>query len=444
MGRFLGAAVRPAANVILPRGAVMKRIAGRELALLAGFAVAVGLIQAWLGAAYTLRMLVEASCYALLALGLGVQWGYGGQFNVGVMGFVALGGFASVLLSYPVNEDFLSSGGPAGLARVGLYAVLGAAAVFAISRLHRIGVPRGIRTAATIAAALVVYLIVTTALDPVAAEIELKAGFIGGLGLPAWTGWLAGGVLAGLVAWPIGRICLGLRSDYLAIATLGIAEIIKAFLKNADWLTRGTLTVSPLPWPVPVPDEIGFVWARAGYLSLTATMVVVIYFLLQGAYRAPWGRMMRSIRDNEISAAAMGKDVNRRRLEIFVFGSIIIGIGGAAIVSFVRIFDPAGFLPQQYTFLVWVMVILGGSGNNLGAIAGALLVYVVWTLSEPATLFLFDLVRELGGAWFGWEAPSDFQSRALQMRVFVIGLTITLILRFAPRGILPERTPKHE
>ena len=422
----------------------MKRLAARELALLAGLVVAVGLIQAWLGTAYTLRMLVEASCYAILALGLGIQWGYGGLFNVGVVGFVALGGFASVLLSYPVNEDFLSSGSAAGLARVVLYAVLGIAAVFAIGRLHRLGVPRGLRTAATIAAAAAVYLVVTTALDPVAGEIEAKAGFVGGLGLPAWTGWLAGGALAGLVAWPIGRICLGLRSDYLAIATLGIAEIIKAFLKNADWLTRGTLTVSPLPWPVPAPDEVGFVWARAGYLCLTAAMVVVIYVLLERAYRAPWGRMMRAIRDNEVSAAAMGKDVNRRRLEIFVFGSVLIGIGGAAMVSFVRIFDPAGFLPLHHTFLVWVMVILGGSGNNLGAIVGALLVYIIWTLSEPAALLLFDALRDLGGAWFGWEAPSDLQSRALQMRVFVIGLTITLVLRFAPRGLLPERVPRHE
>ena len=421
----------------------MKRLAVRELVVLAGLLVAVGLIQTWLGTAYTLRMLVEASCYALLALGLGIQWGYGGQFNVGVMGFVALGGFASVLFSYPVNEDFLNSGGPAGLARVGLYAVLGVAAVLAIGLLHRIGVPRGIRTAAVIAAAATVYLIVTAALDPVAREIEANAGFVGGLGLPAWAGWLAGGVLAGLVAWPIGRICLGLRSDYLAIATLGIAEIIKAFLKNADWLTRGTLTVSPLPWPVPVPDEIGFVWARAGYLCVTAAMVVAVYFLLERAYRAPWGRMMRAIRDNEVSAAAMGKDVNRRRLEIFVFGSIVIGIGGAAMVSFVRIFDPAGFLPQNYTFLVWVMVILGGSGNNLGAVVGALLVYIIWTLSEPATLFLFDALSDLG-AWLGWEAPSDLRSRALQMRVFVIGLTITLVLRFAPRGVLPERVPRHD
>ena len=422
----------------------MKRLPGRELALLAGLVVAVGLIQAWLGTAYTLRMLVEASCYAILALGLGIQWGYGGLFNVGVVGFVALGGFASVLLSYPVNEDFLSSGSAAGLARVVLYAVLGIAAVFVIGRIHRLGVPRGLRTAATIAAAAAVYLVVTTALDPVAGEIEAKAGFVGGLGLPAWTGWLAGGALAGLVAWPIGRICLGLRSDYLAIATLGIAEIIKAFLKNADWLTRGTLTVSPLPWPVPAPDEVGFVWARAGYLCLTAAMIVVIYVLIERAYRAPWGRMMRAIRDNEVSAAAMGKDVDRRRLEIFILGSILIGVGGAAMVSFVRIFDPAGFLPLHHTFLVWVMVILGGSGNNLGAIVGALLVYIIWTLSEPATLLLFDALRDLGGAWFGWEAPSDLQSRALQMRVFVIGLTITLVLRFAPRGLLPERVPRHE
>jgi branched-chain amino acid transport system permease protein len=94
-------------------------------------------------------------------------------------------------------------------------------------------------------------------------------------------------------------------------------------------------------------------------------------WLLERAWHAPWGRMMRAIRDNEEAAEAMGKDVNARRLEIFVLGNVIIGLGGAALISFAGIFDPQGFAPLQHTFLIWVMVILGGAGNNLGAVFGA-------------------------------------------------------------------------
>ncbi|WP_417518869.1 branched-chain amino acid ABC transporter permease [Minwuia sp.] len=419
-------------------------IARREIVLYAGLVLLVLAVFLSQGPAYGVRMLAEAGCYAILALGLTIQWGYAGLFNAGVMGFVAIGGAVTMMLTYPVNADFWNSDNPSELGNVLLWLIGGVALVVATSRLDRIGVPKSLRTAITAVVAGAVYLTVVMQLEPVASEIEKTAGFVGGLGLPVWIGWAMGGVVAGLIAWFIGHICLGLRSDYLAIATLGIAEIIKALLKNSDWLTRGTLTVSPLPWPVPTPDEIGFVAARSAYLAVTAVLIVAIYFLLQRAYHAPWGRMMRAIRDNEVSSASMGKNVNRRRLEVFILGSVLMGIGGAALVSFSRIFDPSGFIPLNHTFLVWVMVILGGAGNNRGTIFGALLVYVIWTMSEPAALALFDVVRAVGETAFAWEAPADLNSRALQMRVFVIGLTITLVLRYAPKGVLPEEVRKHD
>ena len=414
----------------------------REIWLFALLAALYALVAAIFGLAYGLRMGIEAACYAVIALGLGLQWGQAGLFNAGVMGFVAIGGFMTVLFSFPRNAAFWHSDMPGRLALVALYAIAGIALTWAASRLDRIGLPRRWRTLATLMTGAASYLAVISALDPVAADIEAKAGFIGGLGLPVWVGWLVGGAAAGLIAWFTGRICLGLRSDYLAIATLGIAEIIKAVLKNADWLTKGTLTVSPLPWPVPAPDDIGFVAARAAYLALMAALIVVIWSLLERAHRAPWGRMMRAIRDNETAAAAVGKDVNRRRLEIFVLGSMLMGLGGAALVTSTRIFDPAGFLPLNHTFLVWVMIILGGPGRNAGAVFGALFVYVVWVMSEPAALMLFHAIRDLGRDWFGWIAPADLDSRALQARVFAIGLTISLVLRYAPGGVLPEKLPR--
>jgi len=415
----------------------------REITLFAGLLGLMAIIWTTFGSAYTLRMSIEAMCYAMLALGLTIQWGYAGLFNVGVMGFVAVGAFTTVILCFPINADFWNSDNPAALGGVLLRLAVGVVIVFAVSRIDRIGASRKFRNWMMWIAIAVVYLTVSSALDPVARNIEETSYFVGGLGLPVWIGWIAGGLMAGVVAWLIGHICLGLRSDYLAIATVGIAEIIKTLLKNADWLTKGTLTVSPLPWPVPTPNDVGFIAARAGYLSITAAMVVVIYLLVERAYKAPWGRMMRSIRDNEIAAESMGKDVNRRRLEIFILGNIFIGIGGAALVTSVRIFDPSGFIPLYHTFLVWVMVILGGSGNNRGAIFGAVFVYILWTMSEPVAIVLFDYIEIWGRQWFDWDPPRDLDSRALSMRVFVIGLAIVLVLRYAPKGLIPEEVIRH-
>ena len=415
----------------------------REALLFGALLIVVLAIYASMGTAYSTRMLVEASCYAILALGLTIQWGYAGQFNAGVMGFVALGGFCAMLFSVPLNDAFWGTELPGELGRVLLYGIAAALLVYGASQLGRLGVPKKLRIVITVLLAVVLYLVVISMLRDVTSEIQSRAGFVGGFGLPAWTGWIVGGALAGGIGYFIGRMCLGLRSDYLAIATLGIAEIIKAFLKNSDWLTRGTATVSPLPWPTPGPSELGFTLARALYLSITAAMIVVIFFLLHRAYHAPWGRMIRAMRDNEVSAAAMGKDINKRRLEIFVLGCILMGIGGAALTSFNSLFDPQGYLPLNHTFLVLVMVILGGPGNNLGTIFGAVAVYIIWLMSEPLALFLMHNGAALGQAWFDWQPPGNLDSRALQARVFVIGLLISLVLRFAPKGLLPEQVRHH-
>lgn len=416
----------------------------REVILFGLLLAAVLGVYALMGAAYSTRMLVEAACYAVLALGLTIQWGYAGQFNAGVMGFVALGGFCAMLFSVPVNEDFWGTPLPGELGRVLLYAVAATLVVIATTRLDRIGVPRKLRTVIAVVLGLVLYLIVISLLREVTGQIEDRAGFIGGFGLPAWVGWIIGGALAGGVGYFIGHICLGLRSDYLAIATLGIAEIIKAFLKNSDWLTRGTATVSPLPWPTPGPSELGFTLARALYLSVTAVVIAAIFFLLHRAYHAPWGRMIRAIRDNEVAAAAMGKDINRRRLEIFVLGCILMGLGGGMLASFNSLFDPNGYLPLNHTFLVLVMVILGGPGNNLGTLFGAVAVYIIWIMSAPLALWLMDLSIALGEGIFGWNAPDNMDSRALQARVLVIGVLITVVLRVAPKGLLPEKIRHHD
>ncbi len=409
----------------------------RDLLLGFGLAMVIVFILFSQGSAYTSRMLVEAACYAVIALGLNIQWGYAGLFNIGIMGFIAAGAFMTMLVSFPVNDAFWNGSGPGLLVRPIVTLVIGVGIILALKKMPSL--PQWLRTLLIVIVVATTYLLVTTGIEPAAKAIEDEAGFIGGFGLPVFVGWTFAGIVAGLIAWFVGKICLGLRTDYLAIATLGIAQIIKTFLKNADWLTNGTLTVSPLPWPVPKPVDGNFTEARSIYLALIAFLVLIIYLLLERAYHAPWGRMMRAIRDNEPAASSMGKDVNKRRLEIFILGSVIMGIGGAMLITFTGLFDPSGFIDLNHTFLIWVMVILGGTGNNRGAIIGAILVYIIWVMSEPMALWLFDLVRDYGKVWFGWIAPDDLDSRALQMRVFVIGLTITLVLRFAPEGMLPER-----
>lgn len=415
----------------------------KEIVLFAGLFGLILLIMGFMGAAYGFRMLVEAACYAIIALGLTIQWGYAGLFNAGIMGFIAMGAFITMLISYPTNADFWNSDLPGELGAVFFKLLIGLGLIWGSTKLSRWGVTQKWQRLITVMLIAIVYVFFMASLSPVAADIEKQAGFIGGFGLPVWLGWLVGGAAAGLIAYGVGHICLGLRSDYLAIATLGIAEIIKSFLKNADWLTHGTLTVSPLPWPTLGPEALGFTMARALYLSLTAFIIALIFFLLTRAYNAPWGRMLRAIRDNEVSSLAMGKDVNKRRMEVFIVGSFLMGLGGAVLASFNGIFDPSGYIPLNHTFLIWVMVILGGAGNNLGTLFGAVFVYIIWTMSEPIALYVFDVMRHLGESWFDWQAPSDLDSRALQARVFVIGLTITLVLRFAPKGIIPERITRH-
>lgn len=419
---------------------------GRTALLFAGLFVLFVVVGWVLGAANITLLLVQSFAYALIALGLNIQWGYGGLFNFGIMGFLMLGGFAVTFVSFPLNPEFWSSDGPFMLARALLAFAAGALLVFGASRLDRIGIGGGWKTTATIIAWIVAYLVYRSQIDPAVHYIEANAGWIGGLGLNPLLGWAFGGLLAAAIAYIIGRICLGLRTDYLAIATIGISEIIRALLKNMDWLTRGTLTVSPVPWPTPLPQDLqaqgiaiteSFVYSRLAFLGVVLVVVGLIFYLVQRAYGGPWGRMMRAIRDNHIAAASMGKNVTARQLEIFILGSVLMGIGGAILVSFSQIHDPGAYQPINHTFLIWVMVIVGGAGNNWGALFGALLIYITWMISDPIAQALFTTISQWTSD-IGWGPIPEIQSRASQMRVLVLGVVISIALRFAPRGLIPE------
>src|SRR5690606_15672697 len=187
-----------------------------------------------------------------------------------------------------------ASEAPLYVGRTMLAAAIGAVAIVLAHRVQRFGITGKWRGAVIVVAWFIAYVIFRSQMDPTANYITSTAGWVGGLGLPVLLGWAFGGVLAGLVGYLVGKVSLGLRADYLAIATIGIAEILRALIKNVEWLTRGTLTVSPIPWPVPNPQAFqaggaspsaSFVLARGGYLALVVIVVLVALFLIHRAYR---------------------------------------------------------------------------------------------------------------------------------------------------------------
>ncbi|MGB5066402.1 MAG: branched-chain amino acid ABC transporter permease, partial [Albidovulum sp.] len=290
---------------------------------------------------------------AILALGVNMQWGYAGLFNVGVVGFVALGGLAPVLISTPPVTEVWTL---AGAYRVIFALLLGASTIALAVALNRRLAGRR-RMLAMLVVLIGGFFLFRLVLDP---GVEVVEAFkpatysnIGGLGLPVLLAWPIGGLFAAGAAWVIGKTALGLRSDYLAIATLGIGEIIIAVMKNEDWLARGVKNVISIPRPVPFEtnlqtDPAFLQWAstfgsdpvtastvvvKLAYSGLFLAVLLALIWLSEKALNSPWGRMMRAIRDNEVAAEAMGKDVTRRHLQIFILGSAVCGLAGAMIVT---------------------------------------------------------------------------------------------------------------
>ena len=416
--------------------------------------VGVGLVQGWTVALTILNLCLISS---VMALGVNIQWGYAGLFNAGVMGFAALGGIGVVLTSMPPVKGALSAGG-INLGLAALAIILTLAAALAI----RERVPPFLRGPVGLLTVLVGYFLMRIFLDPASEAIEAidpaAAGYLGGLHLPVLIGWLVGGAFAAGAAYLVGKVALGLRSDYLAIATLGIAEIVLAVLKNENWLTRGVKNVTGLPRPLPDERDLqvapwvsdlaqswgsdvittASIVSRLGYALLFTAVLLVILWLAERALKSPWGRMMRAIRDNRDAAEAMGKDVTRRHLQVFVLGSAVVGIAGAMLVTLDGQFTPGSYNPLRYTFLVWVMVIVGGSGNNWGAVLGGFLIWYVWVMAEPAGTWLMSTLTNgmsPGGFW-----QQHLLAAAPHVRPLLMGLILLLALRFAPQGLIPERS----
>lgn len=306
--------------------------------------------------AYMVSFLIMAGIYSVFSLGLNVQWGYTGLFNIGVAGFFAIGAYTSALITTPKPT--------------GVYA-------------HYV-----------------------------------RQAF--GLGLPFIFGLIGAAVVCGIVAYLIGKPTLKLREDYLAIATIGIAETVRLVFNNERWLANGPRGLMGLPQPL--SGLISSKHYNYLYLAIVIAVVVVIYFAIERAIRSPWGRVLRAIREDEVSAAMIGKDISGFKMQSLILGSMIMGIGGALYAHYTRAISPSVFTPLYGTFIIWVMLMAGGSGNNKGAILGAYVVWGIWV----GTKFMTDLM------------PYMLKSRAPYIRFIFIGVLLELILLYRPQGLLGE------
>jgi branched-chain amino acid transport system permease protein len=285
----------------------------------------------------------------LLCLGLNVQWGNTGLFNIGISGFFAIGAYTSAILTKGVATEHL-----------------------------------------------------------------------GGLGMPFLIGMAGAGAVSGLAAYLLGFITLRFKEDYLAIATIGIAESIRLMFNNEDWLSNGARGIRAIPQPLheAIPFDYNYF-----YLVVVLLTVLIVYLALERGLKSPWGRVLRAIREDEVVSAATGKNVFGFKLQSLVLGSVIMGLAGSLYAHQIKFISPEAFEPWQATFLVWVMLIIGGSSSNRGAILGAFLIWGVWTGSE----FITDIL------------PETFQTRAGALRVIIIGVLLELILLLRPMGILGRR-----
>ena len=369
--------------------------------IMVGLITLVGFLQSW---SIALSILCFCLISAVMTMGANIQWGYAGLINFGIMGYTALGGLAAVLVSVPPVREAWQVGGLNMILCAFLIALMVFSIRFIIKKYNKSNKRNYGIVLVIITGLVLLRLISGPAIESIEAVSPATTGFLGGMGLPILFSWIVGAFFAGGLAYVIGKIALGLRADYLAIATLLISEIVIAVIKHEDWLSRGVKNVIGLKRPVPYEIDLqtkewfinliakfnqgtlnlitditekeqllkqlvidgSTVFVKLCFAGLFTAVVIILLIITQKPLYSPWGRMMSAIRDNEEPANAMGKNVGKQHLLIFVLGSAIVGIAGAMMVTYDGLFTPGSYRPMRYTFLIWVMVIVGGSGNNFG------------------------------------------------------------------------------
>ena len=433
--------------------------------------IMVGFVQSW-GVALAILNLCLIS--AVMSMGVNIQWGYSGLINFGVMGFLAIGGLATIVVSVPpVNEAWAAGG--FGIILSGLILFVLITSIFYVHRKFQSKYKNYLLFFLVISVIPMMKLAAGPSISAIESIDAATSGFLGGFDLPIILSWFVGAIFAALVAFIIGKVCLDLRSDYLAIATLLISGIVVSYVKHEEWLTRGVKNVTGLKRPVPFEVDlqnsdwfvnfIGFlfkgrlskvsdfdekiillnelvmtsssIFVKLCFSVIFSIVLITILVLSEKALRSPWGRMMRAIRDNEDAAKAMGKNVVKRHLHIFMIGSAIIGFSGAMLVTYDGLFTPASYQPLRYTFIIWVMVLLGGTGNNYGAILGAFVVWFIWIESAPFALFVINaLMSEVDNTN---QLKIHLIDSIPYFRYLMMGLGLLVVMRYRPKGLLPEK-----
>jgi branched-chain amino acid transport system permease protein len=313
--------------------------------------------------------LATMAIFSVICIGLNIQWGYTGIFNFGVAAFFMIGAYtAAIVTKAPADGEFATYIGGFG-----------------------------------------------TALS----AVPLPAA---GEWLPFLVAVIAAAALAALLALLLGWPTVRLREDYLAIALIGAAEVLRRIATEERWLVNGSRGLSGIPRPL-----AGLVDAdtyRYLFLILCLGLLAIVYVLADRGIRSPWGRVLRAIREDEEVTAASGKDVVAFKMRGFVLGSAIMGAGGAFYAFQQGAISPDAFTHFFGTFIFWAMLIAGGSGNNIGAIVG---VYVIWGLWST-TLQLQ-----------GYDLPAFIQARIPHLRDMLVGLIIVAVLLLNPKGLVPER-----
>tara|TARA_B100000963_G_scaffold149243_1_gene130107 strand:- start:653 stop:1987 length:1335 start_codon:yes stop_codon:yes gene_type:complete len=421
----------------------------------------VGILQSW-GVAFSILNLCLIS--AIMSMGVNIQWGFAGLINFGVMGFLAIGGLATILVSVPPVIESWNVGGLGIIFSLLFLIFIIFLCLFINKKFSNFKYKYQIIFLIVVLTIPAVKLISGPSIKLIESINPAAQGYLGGLGLPIVFSWFIGGIMSALIAFVIGKICLGLRSDYLAISTLLISGIIVSVIKHEEWLSRGVKNViglkRPAPYEVNLQNSEWFIkmieiirfwgptskdiiisssgiFVKLCFTAIFSITLLILLYLSERAVNSPWGRMMRAIRDNEIAAKAMGKNIVKQQLNIFMIGSAIIGFAGAMLVTYDGLFTPSSYQPLRYTFLIWVMVLLGGSGNNYGSILGGFVVWFIWIESAPIALFIINFCT------FFLEYNNPIKLHLIDsvpyFRYLMMGIGLLLVMRYKPEGLLPEK-----
>lgn len=380
--------------------------------------------------AYLLSVLATILLYSLFAMGLSLEFGSTGLLNFGHVAFMAVGayGVAIFMDRWGLRLAGALEGATAWGFLAALLVGLVVAGLVALPLNLALGMMRRgsarTRTLVAIGGGLVVALVLTLVLFPFSSTGAVNAAVFIAILLAVLLA-AALGVLLGLPA-------LRLREDYLAIVTIGAAEILRSVIVNEDEWTNGTLGLVNLrrpitewalatPWWADVARALDVPRVALANAIVFALTLAFVFLVLQTLARSPWGRVLKAIREDEEVASSLGKNVLSYKLQSLAIGSAIAAVAGVFFSWHLSTIHPEHYLPIV-TFYAFIILVIGGIGNHKGALAGAILLWGI-----------FELAGNLGALEkYGLKTVGPPQ-------LMVIGVLLILVMLFRPQGILGRK-----